>query len=153
MKTVLLNLILVCGLQIGAFAQFGVAAESETADPAGEWYGYITQTPSGLASRYGFHLNLSIQGNKVSGYSRIHMEDDETYFGVMKLAGVWEDEKLVLTEVEIAKEQIYSYAYWCLKDLFLNIRIENGLVILEGNWESERCSFSTGNIHLERLLI
>lgn len=155
MKSILLSFILVLGFHVGARAQGGTALESATVfdDPAGEWYGYITQSPSGLSDRYGFHLNLEVNGKSVNGFSHITMENDHEVFGIMKLTGEMVENRLVLTEVVITRQNLYTGAYWCLKELSLNLKIENGLVILEGNWESDDCSFSTGDIHLERQLI
>lgn len=118
---------------------------------AGEWFGYITQTPTGLADRYIFQLNLKEEDGKIKGQSYIAIDEDSS-FGIMDIECEVVNGKLLVNEVEIVDQQLYIYAYWCMKSYSLELKMENGVSVLEGAWVSDFCGDSKGNIHLERRL-
>lgn len=123
---------------------------SRAADYSGNWTGYITQhSVMALSSNYHFTLSLKQNGDEITGHSEIRMWDEENVFGTMELLGSFNDDELDLKETEIIREQIYSYAYWCLKNMHLYYTVEDGKEILRGTWNSESCS-GPGEIYLER---
>lgn len=118
-------------------------------DYSGNWTGYITQkSVMALSTNYHFTLNLQQTDNEIIGHSEIRMWDDQNVYGVMELVGSFNEDELDLKETEIVREQIYSYAYWCLKTMRMHYSIENGKEVLRGNWNSEACG--PGDIYLER---
>eukprot|EP01031_Cornospumella_fuschlensis_P049302 gene49302-60349_t len=119
-------------------------------DYSGNWTGYITQkSVMALASNYHFTLRLQQTDDEITGHSEIRMWDEENVYGVMEVLGSFNENELELKETEIVREQIYSYAYWCLKNMHMYYSIENGKEILRGNWNSEACT-GPGEIYLER---
>lgn len=116
----------------------------------GTWSGYITQkSPMALASNYRFSLELSCDGDEISGHSEIGLWDEADIIGVMALTGTFNENELELKETEIIRQHLYSYAYWCLKSLHLQYLEEDGKQILRGRWDSEACS-GPGDVYLER---
>ncbi|MEY3444993.1 MAG: hypothetical protein RLZZ519_3274 [Bacteroidota bacterium] len=122
-------------------------------DMAGEWVGYITQKPRGLAERYFFRLNLEVQDDQLSGEAQINMEDSTHILGVMDLVGEWDPEGSVeIRERGIKRQNLWSYAYWCIKEYKLRANWVKGVLMLNGPWFSNACAGSSGWIHLERRL-
>lgn len=128
----------------------GYSFSQATPDYTGHWTGYITQkSVMALASNYHFSLSLQQTDDEITGHSEIRMWDEQNVFGVMELLGSYNENELELKETEIVREQIYSYAYWCLKNMHLYLTVENGKEILRGNWNSDACS-GPGEVYLER---
>lgn len=116
----------------------------------GVWLGYITQDPGGLADKYHFQVNLDLKGDNLEGTSTIAMLDDESIFGIMTLKGEANNVSVSFNEQEIIKQNMYSFAYWCIKDIELQLVKRNGKEVLVGSWTSNQCP-GTGEIVLERL--
>jgi hypothetical protein len=144
-KTILLAL---CAI---LFANLGKASSSISENIGGAWFGYITQSPTGLADRYIFQLYIDEVDGAIQGQSYIALEDEDAY-GIMDIKCEIEDGKLNVTELEIIDQQLFEFAYWCVKSYKLELKVENGISILEGDWESDYCGDSVGSIHLERRL-
>ena len=122
-------------------------------DYLGEWMGYITQEPRGIASRYYFALDLRRDGDNITGEAHIALEDDPKVYGYMELEGHFEESGIVVTELFVNREQLYSYMYWCLKTYRLTAFWDNnGMLVLQGTWQSDACGETAGAIHLERRL-
>ena len=147
MKT---KLILLAFLSIFSI-QFLKADISCTNEVSGAWFGFITQTPSGLSDRYFFQLYIEEADGELMGQSYIAMENNDTY-GIMNFKCEIQDGALHIVELEIVEEQLMKYAYWCMKSYLLFLKDENGTQVLEGDWQSEFCGDSNGSIHLERRL-
>ena len=145
MKT---KLILLAFLSIFTF-QFLKADISCNNEIGGAWFGFITQTPTGLSDRYFFQLYIEEEAGELSGQSYIAMEDNDTY-GIMNIKCKIQDGALHITELEIIEEQLLKYAYWCMKTYQLFLKDENGTQVLEGDWQSDICGNTEGSIHLER---
>lgn len=123
---------------------------SQAQNYAGLWTGYITQeSQMALANNYYFSLSLEVNGNQITGTSEIRMWDDASITGTMDLSGNFSGNKLEILESKIIKQEIYTFAYWCLKLLKVEYSIKEGKEILTGHWESEACS-GPGTIYLER---
>lgn len=123
-----------------------------THDVLGEWEGYITQTPAGLADRYPFWLRLYDSKEGIVGESTIAMPDDEEAWGRMNVKVEWEEGLLRVTELEIVAQQLYVFAYWCIKAYDLRPVWVDGVLQLDGEWVSGHCGGSVGTVHLERRL-
>lgn len=137
---------LFCLLHLASFAQ-------TRDDYVGEWFGYITQTPAGLASRYVFGLDLEATEDGVTGEARLTMEEDSEIYGIMDIKGSFEQGQLYIVEQYIKAQYMYIFGYWCLKDYRLTATWVDGILVLEGQWNSNDCGTSTaGFIHLERRL-
>lgn len=122
-------------------------------DMAGEWVGYITQKPRGLAERYHFKLNLEVDGDELVGEAQINMEDSTHIWGIMDLVGEWDPQGTVdFRELGIKRQNLWSYAYWCIKEYKLRPNWVKGVLMLNGPWSSGACAGSSGWIHLERRL-
>lgn len=128
----------------------GAIVSQAAPDYSGSWTGYITQKSTvALSSNYQFSIFLIINGNEISGHSEIRMWDEPDVFAEMNLEGTFDDHTVQLTETEITKQKIYSYAYWCLKVLKMTYSMEDGKEFLKGGWFSDVCS-GPGEIYLER---
>ena len=131
---------------------FAALAQSHD-DFAGEWVGYITQKPAGLAARYDFALTMELSDSGITGEARISLENNADIFGTMYIRGEFGKYFATVNELEITSQNMYSYAYWCMKEYYLKIIEVNGLFIIEGEWNSNRCGdANSGKIHLERRL-
>ena len=129
------------------FTVFGSQAQPNY---AGLWTGYITQeSNNALANNYYFSLSLELSGNQVIGFSEIRMWDDAAISATMELSGVVSANNVEIQELKITKQEIYTFAYWCLKLLKMEYSIKDGKEMLMGHWESELCN-GPGKIHLER---
>lgn len=118
---------------------------------AGYWTGYITQhSASAIANNYHFSLSLEIEGTQIAGTSEIRLWDDVNIMGTMELKGSFSGERIELQELKIIKQEIYTFAYWCLKLLKMQYIITDGKETLQGHWESELCN-GPGEIYLERM--
>lgn len=135
---------------IAAAVLIGFLISRAETDYSGGWSGYITQKSSmALASNYRFTVSLQVRDGEVSGHTEIRMWDEPDIYGIMDLEGTVNGCSLELKETEITRQQIYSYAYWCLKFLKLQYATENGKEVLTGHWTSETCS-GPGDVYLER---
>lgn len=141
--------IFVALLMLLQFAAFGQSHN----DFAGEWVGYITQSPAGLAARYDFALTMEVSDSGITGEARISLEDNADIFGTMYIRGDFGKEYATVNELEITSQNIFSYAYWCMKEYYITITEVNGIFIIEGEWGSDECGDANfGMIHLERRL-
>ncbi len=140
-------------LIVVAFSLASIAAAQTRHDYAGEWFGYITQEPAGLASRYTFELELEATDDGLKGEAHISMEEQPEIFGVMAISGNFEEAGLLINEEIIVSQRMYTFGYWCMKSYRLRATWVNGILILEGNWTSDACGDGDqGFIHLERRL-
>jgi hypothetical protein len=122
-------------------------------DYLGEWFGYITQEPAGLAARYIFELELEDAEGGITGEARLRLEDDPEVYGIMEIASSYENAQINVVELYIKAQKMYTYGYWCLKDYQLTATWVQGVLVLEGRWESGNCgNANVGFIHLERRL-
>lgn len=135
---------------IAAALLLGFLISLAAPDYSGNWTGYITQKSAmALSSNYHFSLRLQDTDGEITGHSEIRMWDEQNVFGVMELVGSYNEDELDLKETEIVREQIFSYAYWCLKSMHMYYTVENGKEILRGHWNSDVCT-GPGEIYLER---
>ncbi len=116
----------------------------------GSWMGYITQVPTGISDRYYFETHFELSGKDISGYSVIRIEEEMEIFGKIRLNGIFNGETITITEREITSQKIYSYAYWCLKQIQLEPFWEKDKWVLKGSWSSDMCT-GTGEIHLNKM--
>ncbi len=131
---------------------FAVQAQSYN-DFAGEWVGYITQDPAGLAARYDFALSMEVSDSGITGEARISLEDNADIYGTMYIRGGFGQYFATVNELEITSQNMCSYAYWCMKEYDIWITEQNGILIIEGKWNSDQCGDANfGKIHLERRL-
>lgn len=121
-------------------------------DIAGEWFGYITQRPAGLAERYFFELKLELDGDRFKGESRISLQDSTAIYGVMDVQGTIMEPQIWIDELQVKEQNMFSFAYWCIKSYKLQANWVRGILVMEGWWESDNCGYSAGFIHLERRL-
>lgn len=119
----------------------------------GTWSGSLTQYPTGLSSTYDFQLTLISHGDSLSGTSTIILREAPENFGTMDFQATWDGIFLEINEETILEEEIFKFGYWCLKDLFLTLDETNGIDILEGEWYSNNCKRSSGEIYLERVTL
>jgi hypothetical protein len=106
-----------------------------------------------LKSRVVWRKGIISSGDELVGEAQISMEDSTHIWGVMDLVGEWDPEGTVeFRELGIKRQNLWSYAYWCLKDYKLRPNWVKGVLMLNGPWSSGACAGSSGWIHLERRL-
>ena len=118
----------------------------------GKWVGYITQNPSPLDTIYQFELDLQTDGERIFGHTMIAFTSRPEYYGVIRFEGLVSGNTLVFDELELMDQLMLEYAYWCLKRISLVANFYGDRAILSGSWTSDECSFSTGEVYLERMM-
>ena len=125
---------------------------AQTDELDGVWEGYITQDPGGLAQEYYFQVDLDILDEELVGTTTIRLLDKPDVYGIMNMHGKVTDEEISFEEDAILKQQIYTYAYWCLKEIQLKPVQLDGKTVLQGKWLSDRCP-GTGEVTLEKTVL
>lgn len=117
----------------------------------GKWAGVIYQnSESGIARKYTFELEVFIDQDNISGFSTISMINEPGVYGILNITGKVTKNGLDIKETRIIEEQIYSYAYWCIKSYQLTFEQKNDKLTLTGNWSSDKCS-GQSSIYLEKI--
>lgn len=123
-----------------AFAQSGFG---------GFYRGEVTQNNGGLAKKYYMDLSLRLDEDKqVAGESFFQMYEDNDVFVRFDVIGFSQSDRLILEEVNIQYQQVYSYAYFCYKKMILLLFEQEGRRVLQGTWTSKNCAGSTGKVVL-----
>lgn len=123
-----------------AFAQSGIE---------GFYRGEVTQNNGGLAKKYYMDLSLRLDEDKrVAGESFFQMYKDNDVFVRFDVTGFSQSDRLILEEVNIQYQQVYSYAYFCYKKMVLRLFEQEGRQVLQGTWTSKNCAGSTGKVVL-----
>lgn len=118
-------------------------------DIEGFYRGEITQNNGGLAKKYYMELSLWLAEDKqVTGESFFQMYEDNNVFVRFDLTGFSQSDQLILEEVNILYQQVYSYAYFCYKKMALRLFEQEGRLVLQGTWTSKNCAGSTGKVVL-----
>jgi hypothetical protein len=119
----------------------------------GTWLGKLTQLRSAPFDQYRFRMHIAQQGNLVSGYTHISMEDSMAIFAEIEFRGLVADDVLTFQETRIRKGNNYARSSWCIKKATLRLKDFGGLYRLEGDWEGTigTQSCSPGRIILEKL--
>lgn len=108
----------------------------------GTWTGVITQ--ENKSEGFFYQLDLLQNGVEVAGkaYSKTA---DETKTGIFEVAGIIENNQLVLQEiVQVAPEN----ETWCMKHLRLTLSDNQSSILLGGNWTADGCT--PGKVRLQQ---
>ncbi|MFT4761198.1 MAG: hypothetical protein ACI9XO_003248 [Paraglaciecola sp.] len=111
-------------------------------DFSGVWTGVVTQENKAIGFFY--QLNLTQDGAEVKGTSYSKTED-ESKTGEFAVAGVVENNELILQEVNQLKPKDEK---WCMKNLRLKLSDNQASVWVGGAWTATGCS--PGKVRLER---
>lgn len=118
-------------------------------DLSGCWTGYITQEPATISDKYYWETNFDVDANQFKGFSVIRMEHEMEVFGKISFNGNWSGEHIRVQEEEVVSQNMYTWAYWCIKHVDLFPEWKDGEWILRGYWKSENCPGS-GQIYLRK---
>jgi hypothetical protein len=138
---------------LGGSSFSNMTPSEEVVQLGGHWSGYLTQELDGLAKKYYFKMEIKQEKNTARGFTTITMINDSQIFGKMSFTGDVRYKTLKFKEDKIIRQNIYQYAYWCIKSATLVYRIEQNTQILEGHWEGCGTSSEQDLIHVERVIM
>jgi hypothetical protein len=111
---------------------------------AGRWRGTLYQPDGTLRPKFAFTMRFYQKGARISGFSRISLQDSPQYFGVMSLKGTARKNRLSFTETKITRQNVAPDAFWCIKSGNLKLSYPQGKPVLKGNWRApENCPSGT----------
>lgn len=118
----------------------------------GHWEGTITQEQGPLGSTFDFEMNIIRKGDEIIGSS---YEKAGDFFVKMDFKGKIKSNVLLLFEdIKITHHQTPKGINWCIKKGQLILKIEDGVLKLEGFWQGHTdfgvCS--PGKIYLRKIL-
>jgi len=140
---------LFAGRNIGKIAEISALVKTKSKRAAvrrkalkfsGRWKGTLSQPDGPLRAKFKFTMRLYQKGKKVSGFSRIALIDAPQYYGIMRLRGTIEKNRLMFTETRITRENPEPDSRWCIKTGKLRLAYVKGKLTLRGNWQGSDCS-------------
>jgi hypothetical protein len=104
---------------------------------SGKWEGSLQQSNSNEI--YYYDLEISVDGEAVSGFSTSRSEDGESKAEFI-LSGIWDGKQLILQEV---KQTAPETPKWCLKSMTLFFNELDAGYELKGRWTAKGCKPGT----------
>ncbi|MCP4437646.1 MAG: hypothetical protein GY810_01765 [Aureispira sp.] len=141
-----------CFISLGLSAQLSELEQVAAHELKGKWVGKLTQESGGIASEYSFEMFITIEENKISGYSTIEVNGLK---GKLSLNGTVDGLHLHLQELKLTSKDLAAReASWCIKIMELNFGFKRGKFRLEGPWKGRSNKFkskcSPGKIYLKK---
>jgi hypothetical protein len=124
-------------------------ARRKAANYSGRWKGTLYQGEGGSRAKFNFSMTLYRKGRNVTGFSRIDVIESPSYYGVMRLRGTVNKNRLSFREIKITQDNPEPETVWCVKSGKLRQFVNKGRAILKGNWQAPNCS--PGSIFLRRV--
>ncbi len=105
-------------------------------DLSGKWTGYLSQVVQGKKQRLYFEMQLTQDGNMVSGASMVARNDTTTCTSVIR--GTWNNEVLHYSELKFIKIRGgISEENWCLKKCTFKFSRKGNEELLIGHWNGQ----------------
>ena len=119
---------------------------------SGAWVGELTQEAGGIAKRYQYEVDLTLEGNKISGKGILTVGN---MFGDFEISGYFDGQDVFLEDIKITNENIRDKAAWCIKRMPLKLLFKKGEYCLEGSWSGYTSAgqCSPGRIYLKKIAI
>lgn len=111
-------------------------APIDASNLSGTWQGIFSQPGNINFNSYAFWVDIKVDGEQVTGYSRTEIANSKAY-GIMNISGGLSQTTLSIRETQLLREVNPSALDWCKK--FTNLRYNPKDKSLRGRWLSDNC--------------
>lgn len=113
---------------------------------AGVWQGVLTQPANRNIPNYAFWLKLEVKGERVTGHTRIEIQESDAY-GVASIEGEIVGDRINFREIRITSQKNFQGFEWCKK--FGRLSFLPDQDALRGSWFADNCQ-KGGEVILNR---